>query len=550
MLDMETDVLQYRQESIENLQGKEFDILVIGGGITGAGIARDAVLRGYSVALVDKDDFGYGTSSGSSKMVHAGLRYTIQKEFRLVREGSVERKKILEMAPHLTHPIKFLIPLYSDLRTTKSGVRKLVWVYDLLAGFRNYTFHKILSPEKAFSILPKQIRKENFQGGALYGDGVMDDARLTLDVILSAEEHGAIVLNYCQATVFYEDSSSGRMTAVSVLDKLKNEVFQINTRAIVLACGHWTDNITRAVDPDVPQRIRPTKGIHIITKNFLPEYYALGLPIRDGRFFFAVPFGDNLLIGTTDTDYAEDYDFVPVTKEDIRYLIDAINFLFPGTLQEEDVISAYSGLRPLIMSSSEESESESDVSRKHEIFEIKPNVYAIAGGKYTTYRSMAEEMVDKLENLLGKKGKCQTDKVPLFGWALTKRKDWENWVTMAMENLTVRYQMPKDVVKHLMQYGTNYLKICKEMDLDPTLRERISKTRPYILAEITYQIKNEKAVTLNDVMFRRTQLQLSEKQGLDCMERVADQMATILGWSSVKKEDEITKYKESLVWKP
>ena len=265
VINVESDILNYRHETIQKMQTTEFDILVIGGGITGAGIARDATLRGYSVALVEKNDFGYGTSSGSSKMVHAGIRYVIQKEFRLVREGSVERKKILEMAPHLTRPIQFLIPLHSDLRTTKSGVRKLVWAYDILAGFRNYTFHKILSPEKARKILPKSLREENFQGGALYGDGVMDDARLTLDVILSAEEHGASVLNYCDVVTFNEDSS-GVIETVTVRNNINNEKFQIKSRFLVIACGHWTDNIVRVIYPNTPQRIRPTKGIHIITK--------------------------------------------------------------------------------------------------------------------------------------------------------------------------------------------------------------------------------------------------------------------------------------------
>jgi glycerol-3-phosphate dehydrogenase len=203
----EFPALTYRKQTIEKTKTEKFDVVVVGGGITGAGIARDAVLRGYSVALIDKSDFGYGTSSGSSKIVHAGFRYLITKEFRLVREGSIERKKILEMAPHLTRPLKFLFPLHSDTFFTKSRLRKGVWLYDLLAGFRNHFFHKLISPEKALEMLPSPIKEENFQGAVLVGDGQMDDARLTLDVILSAEEHGANVLNYCQIQGFNVDSS-------------------------------------------------------------------------------------------------------------------------------------------------------------------------------------------------------------------------------------------------------------------------------------------------------------------------------------------------------
>ncbi|MFX0122014.1 MAG: FAD-dependent oxidoreductase [Candidatus Hodarchaeota archaeon] len=547
MYNKDTNLLHYRNQTIDEMEANEFDILVIGGGITGAGVARDAVLRGYSTALIEKNDFGFGTSSGSSKIVHAGIRYLAQKEYRLVREGSLERKKILEMAPHLSRPIQFILPTYSDTKFTKSKIRQGVWLYDLLANFRNFTFHKILNAEKARILLPSPLREENFQGAALYGDGLMDDARLTLDVILSAEEHGTCVLNYCEA-ISFKEGPDGTIDTVKILDKLENKEFEVKIRAIILACGHWTDQVIHNIDSSIPGRVRPTKGIHIITKRIYDKDYVLGLPIKDGRIFFICPFGNYNLIGTTDTDYTANYDYVPVLEEDVEYLIEATNFLFPGILKKEDIISAYSGIRPLILSP--DAKSESDVSRKHEIFEVKPNIFAIAGGKFTTFRSMAKELVDQMVELLGRKGKCQTDKIPLYGWVSTKRKHWENWSSIAMENLTIRYNLQKDIAKHLLRYGKNYLQICEQMDLNPSLRERISNNRPYILAEIDHQVKHEKAVTLNDIMFRRTQLQLSDQQGLDCVESVANRLVEILGWSFDKKNNEIAKYKESLVWNP
>ena len=547
MINVEPDILNYRHETIQKIQTTEFDILVIGGGITGAGIARDAALRGYSVALVEKKDFGYGTSSGSSKIVHAGIRYLAQKEYRLVREGSLERKKIIEMAPHLSRPIRFILPAYSDMIFTKSKLRKGVWVYDLLANFRNFTFHKILDAEKAQLLLPSPLKEENFQGAVLYGDGLMDDARLTLDVILSAEEHEAHVLNYCEV-ISFNKNSEGTVIKANVQDKLENKEFEIKASMYVLACGHWTDKVVQTLDPSAPEKVRTTKGIHIITRRIYDKDYDLGLPISDGRIFFICPFGNYNLIGTTDTDYTDDSDYVPVLEEDIEYLIEATNFLFPGILKKEDIFSAYSGIRPLIVSPT--AETESDVSRKHEIFNLNPNTFAIAGGKYTTYRAMAKEMVDLLSKELGTKNKCITDKIPLYGWVSTKRKNWENWATIAMENLTIRYQMSKDIAQHLLRYGKNYLQICEEMDYDPQLRERISENRPYVYAEIDHFIKHEKAITLNDIMLRRTQLQLSEFQGLDCVERVAKRMARVLGWSSEKMNEEISIYKNSLAWKP
>ncbi|MHA1993330.1 MAG: glycerol-3-phosphate dehydrogenase/oxidase [Candidatus Hodarchaeales archaeon] len=539
--------LKYRERTIQKMSKTNYDILIIGGGITGAGIARDAALRGLSVALVEKDDFGYGTSSGSSKLVHAGIRYIGQKEFRLVREASIERKKILEMAPHITRPLKFLVPLHSDTILTKNKLRLAVWLYDLMANFRNYTFHKILGREKARSLLPNPIREINFQGAAIYGDGQMDDARLTLEVILSAEKAGAAVLNYCSAEDFNLQSPEGQDT-VTMRDLNTKHVFTIQTNTLVLACGHWSDKIIQQIDPSFPSRVRPTKGVHLITKKFYNLDYAVVIPVEDGRIIFIVPFGENLLVGTTDTDYSDNFDYVPVTTEDVIYLIDAVNYLFPGALTEQDIISAYSGLRPLILSDT--AKSESDVSRQHEIRMVRPNTYAITGGKYTTYRAMAKEMVDKIAKLLGTKIKSSTDKVPLNGWISTKRRDWDAWSRIACENMMIRYKLSDQVAQHLLRYGDNYLKLLDEAKEDPQLMKLVSNNRSYIFGEINYFIKHEKAITLRDVLFRRTQIQLSFEQGLDCIEAIAEHMGKIMGWSQEEIENEISKYKKALVWNP
>jgi glycerol-3-phosphate dehydrogenase len=524
---------------------KTYDLLIIGGGITGAGIARDAALRGLSVALVEKNDFGYGTSSGSSKLVHAGIRYLSQKEFRLVREASIERKKILEMAPHITSPLKFLVPLHSDTILTKRKLRLAVWLYDLMANFRNHTFHKFFGPEKAKKILPDSIRETNFQGAALYGDGQMDDARLNLEVILSAEKAGADVLNYCSAEDFHLQSPEG-MDSVTIRDQTNKHVFTIQTKTLVLACGHWSDKIIKQIDPSAPTRVRPTKGIHLITKRFYNQDYAVVIPVDDGRIIFILPFGDNMLVGTTDTDYREDLEYIPVTIEDTNYLIDAVNFMFPGSLTEQDVISAYSGLRPLILS--DPAKSESDVSRNHKILMVRPNTFAIVGGKYTTYRAMAKEMVDKIMKHIGKNGKSTTDKVPLNGWVSTHRHGWEAWSRIACENMMIRYHLSEKIAQHLLRYGKNYVSLLDEAKEDPQQLKVISNNRPYIFGEIHYFVKYEKAITLRDVLFRRTQIQLSFEQGLDCIESIAHYMGNLLGWSSEEVEKEIVDYKKALVW--
>ena len=302
------------------------------------------------------------------------------------------------------------------------------------------------------------------------------------------------------------------------------------------------------IDPSYIPRIRPTKGIHLITKRFYNLEYAIGMPVEDRRFIFVIPFGEYQLVGTTDTDYTDDPDNIKVTRADVHYLIDAVNFLFPGSLNENDVLSAYSGLRPLIKS--EDAKSESEVSRKHEIQTIKPNIFSIAGGKFTTYRSMAKELVDEIAKILETDKKCNTDKKPLYGWVNTKRKGWDIWAKVACDNMMIRYKLPEDVAKQLLRYGKHYQRLVDDIGNNKKLKTVISKHRPYIFGEIDYYIKYEKAVTLRDVLLRRSQIQLSIEQGLDCVEPIAQHMASLLGWSPEKTKTEIHEYKKALVWNP
>lgn len=540
-------ITEYRDKSIGTLKSEEFDLLIIGGGITGAGILRDAQLRGYKAALIEKEDFGSGTSSGSSKLIHAGLRYLGQKEFKLVREASVERKRLIEMIPSLSRPLPFLIPMYTDSVVKKSKIRLALWLYDLLAGFRNYGFHKFHGIEESKMMLPAKVKTENFEGTGYYFDGQMDDVRITEEVILSAEDHGGVVLNHAEAIEFVKREGGNSIQEVVIKDKISGITFNTKARYYCFAVGHWENYLVKLINPDASLRIRPTKGIHMIVKRFYHKEYAVTCPVDDGRIIFLLPFGKYNIIGTTDTDYNGDLDYVPVKEEDINYLIVAINKIFDQAITKEDIVSAYSGLRPLIKP--EIMKSESDVSRTHEIIEVANNVLSIAGGKFTTFRQMSEDFVDKMESSLEVKNKCKTTKIHYHSWDNINRNNWNNWCIIAKEDMRIRYKLDDDIIDHLLSYGIHYEKICKYFMKNPEIKSRISSDRPYILAEIDFFVKKQHALTLNDVMFRRTQIQLSENQGLDCVDVVAKRMKELLSWSDQKVITEIEAYKKALVWK-
>jgi glycerol-3-phosphate dehydrogenase len=382
------------------LSAGPFDLLVIGGGITGAGIARDAALRGLRTALVERDDFASGTSSRSSRLVHGGVRYLEHGYLHLVFESSRERRILLAIAPDLVHPLQFTWPVYRGARLPRWKIVAGLWLYDLLSLFRNAHPHRALSADAVLAEEPR-LRRDTLTGGALYFDAATDDARLTLANVLSAVEAGAAAINYAAATALLTEE--GRVCGATVHDRIAGTTFDVRARVVVNACGPWTDTVARLADPAAPPALRGSKGVHItVPAERIGNRNAVTmLDPADGRVMFTLPGGDVTIIGTTETETTEDPHEVRPTAVDVQYLVDAANAFWPGAqLTISDVITAWAGIRPLIASHAANAGS---ASREHAITVGKQGVVAITGGKLTTYRAMAEEVVDVVEHRLGRR---------------------------------------------------------------------------------------------------------------------------------------------------
>ncbi|MGE3460249.1 MAG: glycerol-3-phosphate dehydrogenase/oxidase, partial [Kofleriaceae bacterium] len=381
------------------------DVVVIGGGITGVGIARDAALRGLKVALFEKADFASGTSSKSSKMVHGGLRYLEQGELGLVFESVSERRVQTRVAPHLVRPLPFLIPIYEGAKPSFEIMNIGLWIYDSLALFRAPRMHKTFRGAKAALDLEPQLRPAGLRGALEYYDCATDDARLVLENALDACALGATCSTYSDV-IELERRGDGRITAVVVKNRLTGAVTKVATRTVVLAAGAWTDEMIRRFEiPMDRPLLRRTKGVHVVLpRERLPLARAITLlsPL-DGRVMFALPWRERTVLGTTDTDFTGTADNVAADADDVRYLCDSGNGYFPGAnLEPSDVISTWAGLRPLI--AAPPNVDESDVSREHEVFSRNDGLVIIAGGKLTTYRRMARQAVTETIKLLGELG--------------------------------------------------------------------------------------------------------------------------------------------------
>ncbi len=458
---------KYRSDFLSTMENVVHDIVVIGGGITGAGIALDAASRGLKVALVEKGDFASGTSGKSTKLIHGGLRYLKQFEFGLVKEVGQERAILHRLAPHIVIPEKMILPLIKGGSLGKTMTSIGLYIYDFLAEVEDDDKRKMLNREEILAIEP-MLPVDKLLGGSIYAEYRTDDARLTIEVMKTAHRHGAICLNYLECTDFIKGETG--VEGIVAKDLPTGKQIEIKARKVVNAAGPWVDEI-RSMDEAVRgKRLYLTKGVHIVVpRRKLPVQHAIYFDVPgDNRMIFAIPRLQTTYIGTTDTYYNGDKNDIQVTQEDATYLLNAVNLTFGNLgLTESDIISSWAGVRPLIY---EDGKSASEISRKDEIFESGDGLISIAGGKLTGYRKMAERVVDLVCKRLSREGKdaeCVTDKIPLTEPGFKSYQevmDFSEEVTEKLEKLS----LPSHLTPYLVQnYGAQVLSILEKIDGEP-----------------------------------------------------------------------------------
>lgn len=538
---------------IENYSGETFDILVIGGGITGAGVAYDAASRGLSVALVEKQDFGCATSAATSKLIHGGLRYLAHGEFHIVRESLRERRVLENIAPNLVYPIPIFIPCYNKGVTKYTGlVRAGMVLFDLLSYDKSRTWdeskkippHRTLPPEKAVElepVLPKEGLKRVF---CYYDCASLFPERLTLAFIKSAVKHGADVSNYCkvEAFVFSKDNEK-KIEGVKVKDLITNREIELKSKLTINCGGPWADLILDSVNINsAVKRIRRSEGIHVITRKLL-NHYMIAMMVKKEKHFFLIPWRGHTLIGTTDKEYVGNPDEYKVTKQAIVELLETVNDALQGTerIEYKDVLHAYGGLRPLVEDSAKSSHG---ASRKYEIHDNAKDglegLITVEGGKYTTSRNLAQnvlKMVSAKLNLPEKK--TMTDCVPLAGCEI---KDINHFI----EEMKKEYKdFSEKTVECLARYYGNECRQVFALARENNSLAEIINNDGEIPAQAVYAVREEMARTLKDILFRRTGIGTLGNPGDEVIARMADLAARELHWDEARKTKEINEAKES-----
>ncbi|MFT7518198.1 MAG: glycerol-3-phosphate dehydrogenase [Kiritimatiellia bacterium] len=543
-----------REEMWERLTG-EFDVLIVGGGINGAGIARDAARRGLRVALIEMQDLAFGTSSRSSKLVHGGLRYLEQLEFSLVFEAVSERRILLDIAPHLVNPLGFLLPIFDGSRTSLTKMRAGMWLYDGLSLFRSPKRHRTLGAAEVAEVEPT-LRSEGLHGAPLYYDCSTDDARLTLESGLDAANLGAVIGTWVKCVDFVIDER-GKISGATVECQLTGERRALRAAAVINATGPWTDKVVAMHKALSKPLLRPTKGVHIVVKKErLPVNHAVVcFHPEDGRVLFAIPWGDRTYVGTTDTDFEGDPADVCADASDVQYLLDASNAYFPGQdLVADDVIATWAGLRPLMapVSQSGTEVDESSVSREHQIVLGKNGLITIAGGKLTTFRKMSEEVVDTAVRMLRLTGRVQaplspgnTDREPLPGAVGWPADDNHERVAASVKDVAGD-ELSEATCRLLTDtYGMRAMEIARRVRANPELGQPLIQGRPEVVAQVVWAVEEELACTINDVLVRRTQIfYRDEDQGLSAVSTVSEIMAQALSWSDSTRRQREQAYRD------
>lgn len=476
------------------------DLLILGGGITGAGVALDATLRGYRTALIDKGDFGSGTSSVSTKLVHGGLRYLEHGDVALVYEALHERRQLLANAPHLVRPLRFLLPYYRGARVPPWKWRLGLTLYDLLAGAGNLRRSRPV-PLAALRREAPGLNPAGLCGGSAYYDAQMDDARLCLEVVLGAAEQGAAVANYVEMTAF--ERHRGQIVGVRARDQLSGQEFSLRARQVLNATGPWVDAICRAAGQSDAVHLRPTKGVHLVAPfRGLTAAFLLLHP-EDGRVFFVLPWAGKTLVGTTDTVTDEGPDQLTVRAEEVDYLLRGHNHYFCPPLGQGEVLSGFAGLRPLI---EDRPGTPSAQTREFRLFESPGGLLSVAGGKYTTYRRMAEQITDALADRLGRRGPCRTRDFPLTSAASVP---WSEYRSAAVRSLQHDFSLGQVTATHLVdRYGGRATRVAAYLKQHPDLAQPVLAGEPELHAEFLYQREQEMAVYPADFLLRRTRLGL------------------------------------------
>lgn len=540
---MKTFSFQDRTENLIRMESETFDLIIVGGGIVGAGIARDAASRGMKVALLEKNDFAFGTSSRSSKLIHGGIRYLENLEFALVFEALSERTKLFQMAPHMVHPLRFVLPVYKNSRVGMTKLGLGMWLYDALSLFQAPQMHERLNSKEVLEKLPV-LDAEGLCGAYEYSDAYMDDDRLVFETLRSANHWGAVCVNYVSSknALFGED---GKTVGLVAHDHVTKQDFKISGRYIVGSVGPWTDEVGSQLVTDWKKILRPTKGIHLtFSRDRFPLHEAVVMAEGE-RIVFGIPRHEMILIGTTDTDYQGDVSSAKATEDDVRYLLKVANDYFPGAkLTSDDIISSYAGIRPLVK---DNAASEGKTSREHTILHDPRGFSFIAGGKYTTYRLIAEQTVDAL----------------LQKWPIEERVKFGRNHTeeplnplASVENLQRAQGLAERWAAHspLNKKQTRLLADRHGMEAEGLVQLSQNQDLTYWELEAHHAIENTMCFHLLDFYVRRTPLFLAEKDhGLSMLSRLADFFQIKLHWSESEKKSEVEKLhsfiESELAWK-
>ncbi len=539
---------------IENYQGEEFDLIVIGGGITGATVAYEAASRGLKVALVEKSDFGSATSAATSKMIHGGLRYLSTYEFGLVRESLKERRVLTNIAPNFVHPVPFLFSIYKDSKTSNLMMKIGMLLYELFSFDKNRLWdnskkmpsHKSISAQGVTNLIPNALTKDLVGAQVYYDCSSHSPERLTLAFIKSAVKYGAHVANYTKVDDFIieDNAKSKTIKGIKVKDELSRKNHDINAKLVINCAGPWADIVLDKAKENIDdQELRRSEGIHFITKKLVDKYIFTGATL-EGKHFFLVPYRNHTLIGTTDKEYIGKPDDYKVTKKAITELLNDVNQSFGDNekIKYKDILYAYGGLRPLV---EDQTEDVYNSSRKYEITGEKKNgiegLITVEGGKFTTSRMLAEKAIDKALKILKFPKKKSISENQYLN--VSNIKNFDDFVEKKQKQYV---EVLPDQIEYLAKsYGTEIDKIFSIADNDKTLLEPLNADGEN-LSQVLFAIRNEMASTLSDIMLRRTGIALLGHPGKETMRKVAKLAAKELDWNNKEMEIEISKMEEIL----